>query len=793
MKRFAPIISLILLIALWASSVTPIMACGPSFTEPVFAFETRPDLELESYANGQIGIVKPSYNRSFLFAAYRQFNNIPFSAAEQEDLVKVWKAELYREEPAETDVNQTVKVWLAARKKVLTDEAEPKIYAARQYDGGYDFFPNCTANAFEVATQTLEKRAAAHGPSDDAVKDWARAQDTVFSNCSEGKLAPSGTAANAPAWLVKDRDYQLAAAAFYAGNSDDAKTRFEKIAADRESAWQSVASYLVVRTLLRQASLVEEDDETKLAERRRPFYEQAETQIKKILADSSLSEYHAAATKLSNLVKYRLHPPERAHELALILSAKTENPNLRQDLTDYRWLLDRLNFTADAAASKTATEAAQKAGKESAGSYKVTSSDYPVAARQDDLTDWIVTFQSADANAFRHSFDKWRQTNATAWLVAAISKAGKDNAETAQLIAAAEKIEKNSPAFATIVFHQNRLLMETGKKTEARRKLDFLLNNKMTVFPRSALNAFASQRMMLAANVDEFLTFAQRRAAAFATDGEPGLIEDLNPPKEGEDYNKTMRVWQNRTMFDTDSVRIFNEQMPLSVLKAAATNSKLPDYLQRNLVIAAWTKAILLGDDATAQELAPHFARLAPEFQTFFAQYLNAQTAPERSNAALYVLLKFPALRPVAESGYGRLTPVAEIDSYRDNWWCAPTDLVDNESGEKVARTAIAAPPFLTAEQLAQAASEREQLKKIGGGATYLARRAADFATRFPADARVPESLHLAVKATRYGCTDCETGRFSKADHDLLKSRFPTSEWTKKTPYWFKDESCEQK
>ncbi len=793
MKRFAPVISLLLLIVFWTSSVMRVMACGPSFTEPVFAFETRPDLEFENYAGGQIGIVKPSYNRSFLFAAYRQFNNAPFSAAEQQDLVKVWKAEFYREEPAASEVNQTIKNWIAARKKILADEAEPKIYTARQFDGGYDSFPNCASNAFEVATQTLENRAAAHGPSDDSVKDWTRAQDTVFSNCSEGKTAPPETAQNAPAWLVKDREYQMAAAAFYAANLDDAKARFEKIAADKQSVWQPIANYLIARTILRQASLIEEDDETKLAERRRPFYEQAETQLKKILADSSLSEYHTAATKLNNLVKYRLHPQERVHELSLLLSAKTENPNLRQDLIDYRWLLDRLNFTADAAGSKTATENAQKAGKEYSGTYKVTSGDYPAKARQDDLTDWIVTFQSDDADAFRYSFEKWRQTNSTPWLVAAISKARKDNSEAAQLIAAAENLDKASKAFATVAFHQNRLLIETGKKTEARQKLDFLLNNKMTVFPVSARNAFASQRMTLAVNLDEFLKFAQRRVAAFATDGDPGQIVDLTPPKEGEDYSKTERIWQNRTMFDLDSVRVFNEQMPLSVLKTAATSPKLPDYLKRNLIIAAWTKAILLGDETTAQELAPQFVRLAPEFQTVFAQYLNAQTAPERSNAALYVLLKFPALRPVAESGFGRLTPVAEIDSYRDNWWCAPTDLVEDKSGEKVAAPPIQSPTFLTPEQLAEAGRERESLKKVGGASTYLARRAVDFATKFPADPRVPESLHLSVKATRYGCTDCDTGKFSKAAHDLLKSRFPTSEWTKKTPYWFKDESCDQK
>jgi hypothetical protein len=49
----------------------------------------------------------------------------------------------------------------------------------------------------------------------------------------------------------------------------------------------------------------------------------------------------------------------------------------------------------------------------------------------------------------------------------------------------------------------------------------------------------------------------------------------------------------------------------------------------------------------------------------------------------------------------------------------------------------------------------------------------------------VPEALHIAVTSTRYGCTDKDTGRWSKAAFQLLHKRYPKSEWAKKTPYWF--------
>jgi hypothetical protein len=61
------------------------------------------------------------------------------------------------------------------------------------------------------------------------------------------------------------------------------------------------------------------------------------------------------------------------------------------------------------------------------------------------------------------------------------------------------------------------------------------------------------------------------------------------------------------------------------------------------------------------------------------------------------------------------------------------------------------------------------------------------WATRNPSDPRVPEALHLAVNATRYGCTDKQTGKWSKAAYDFLHRRYPNNAWTKRTPYWFKD------
>ncbi len=56
-----------------------------------------------------------------------------------------------------------------------------------------------------------------------------------------------------------------------------------------------------------------------------------------------------------------------------------------------------------------------------------------------------------------------------------------------------------------------------------------------------------------------------------------------------------------------------------------------------------------------------------------------------------------------------------------------------------------------------------------------------------PDDPLVPEALHRLVIVVRYGCreNDPVNGQISKAAFDLLHKRYPKSEWSAKTPYWF--------
>jgi hypothetical protein len=80
------------------------------------------------------------------------------------------------------------------------------------------------------------------------------------------------------------------------------------------------------------------------------------------------------------------------------------------------------------------------------------------------------------------------------------------------------------------------------------------------------------------------------------------------------------------------------------------------------------------------------------------------------------------------------------------------------------------------------ARAERQQLGRVGSAPRYLGTIVLRYAAKHPDDARVPEALHLAVRATRYGEPDKNV---SLNAYNLLHRKYPASPWTKKTPFWY--------
>ncbi|MEO7970246.1 MAG: hypothetical protein ABI698_03025 [bacterium] len=755
-RRFTSLLTIALIAVMLAGPATA-LACGPFSLDTIFVFTVHPEYPLENFARGNLGMVQPSYARSYLYVAYRYLNGNGFTPAEQNELVELWGDRLNLGwEPSE---EQSVKRWLDARNKVPGAAAisNIEVYRNREKPNEYETYLNCQKDAFETAADTFEARSKQWGADSASLKSWAAAQDQVFANCSEGKHTPEAIAADADTLARADRQYQSAAANFYAGDFDQALAGFQTIAADRSSPWHNSAPYLIARTFLRQASLGPVDQKG-------PSLTESEKQLNEILATEELKESHENAQRLLSLVRLRLHPKDVVHELATSLTGKKANPNLKQELWDYTVLMDQ--FIGDEPASAFPGNAAELGG--------------------DDLTEWLVTLQSEKPEAGSHAFDRWQATSSVPWLIAALTKVDPKHPHADTLRRAAAAVPPNSPAFPSAVFHIARLNIAAGRFNQARAMLDELLRKDRAHLNASALNSLRHERMLVANNLDEFLTYAQSVPAGLSWNDDGREI-----PAEPDDVSAGLKSLQGKPLFDDAAAKVLNVKIPLSLLKQAAVSKTLPDHLRRDVAQAAWLRSVLLRDEVTAAELAPTLKALVPEMASLLDNFLAAPDWQAKQFAGIYAWLKFPGLEPVVDTGIGRQIPLGEQDSYRDNWWCAAAYTANAEASEDSAKKRAAneesAPAFLTKAQQANASKEYALLSSLGAAPNYISQQVVAWATRNPTDPRVPEALHLAVNTTRHGCTDKQTGRWSKAAWDFLHRRYPNNAWTKRTPYWFKD------
>jgi hypothetical protein len=295
--------------------------------------------------------------------------------------------------------------------------------------------------------------------------------------------------------------------------------------------------------------------------------------------------------------------------------------------------------------------------------------------------------------------------------------------------------------------------------------------------------------MMLAPNLSDFLSHLPRIPAALSWNDDGREI-----PSAASDVSDELKPLIGKPLYDFDGARVLNQQIPVSVLKEAANDQTLPDHLRQDLAQAAWIRSVLLGDYKTANELVPVLKTVIPTLSSALSDFTMTTQADDKKFSALYTWLKFPGIEPVVDMGIGRDFPLNQQDHYRDNWWCGatvePASSTVSEDEEEIAsftRSSISSPLFLDASQRQAAAKEWATLKSLGAMPNYLSKQVIQWATKSRADKRVPEALHLAVDSTRWGCTDTETGRWSKAAFDLLHRKYPNTTWAKKTKYWFKE------
>jgi hypothetical protein len=733
----------------------PVLACSFD-SQPYYTYTSHPDLPLDAYAAGRLGILQPGYARSYLLVAYRYLSGANLSAKEQESIIKLWNERLAA---YDTQDSADTSGWLKARAAVPGVVKIDRIDTERPInkDEPWQTYCNCQTSAFDTAAKTLKTLIDKNGAGSASVKDWLNAQDAVFDNCGYPRYSdtpkpgviPSPLPITADPVLQKHRLYQIAAANFYAQNFEEARKDFDAIAGDTDSPWRQIAAYLAVRTMIRQASLSKTLDKELLAEARQ--------RLRTLATNPSFADMASDIAALDSYVAARLTPEEHLRQL---VTSELSGANLGE-----------ITKTIDNIVSTPPEDSGES-----------TYGKLPEAVKKLDNIDWTMTFQANDFAAKDHALARWKQTNSVPWLVAAISLINKDDPEAENIIAAAER-DKSDSARWTLFFHVNRLKIAAGQIDTVRTRLDKVLDNLPADLPQGSFNQLKTQRLAVSRNLDEFVRFATQTPLAICSNGNTEQV-----PDDIGEIVKSGKTAQQTPEFTPEAATVLDNKLPLSLLKQVATNKNLPRNLQNNVAWTSWVRAVLIGEDATALALAriasPLNKKKGELFDAYLASaYLASKSAVERRFAAAFLMLQFSSAQPNPTWG-----PLQD-DSYGDasGWWWGPKPVVESIStGFDSSKTVAPFEPlFLTTEQKSQAQQEISKLAKIETAPNYFAKAVLSFAREHPTDNRVPEALHLLVKSTRYGLADEMTKAFSKQAYTLLHTKYKTSAWATKTPYYY--------
>lgn len=267
--------------------------------------------------------------------------------------------------------------------------------------------------------------------------------------------------------------------------------------------------------------------------------------------------------------------------------------------------------------------------------------------------------------------------------------------------------------------------------------------------------------------------------------------------------------------------------LPAKTLVNMSAEPRVARDIRRALLAAGWTRLHLLGRDDEARALLPRVRELFPELAGDIDDIANAWFSFTRDHAITRMLLRAPGFLPRSRwFKPGRLQQgIFAIDGQNPsdgNWWC-PLDLslLKTEMlfeyyahplrtpslhvGRYGSYTSL--PQSNRAAAVAQADQliawhplfkamdnpELEALSRIESGPKLLSERAVAWASWSNwltwvsgFDKHLPETLHLAVRSTRYGCRrNGPHGTYSRTAFEYLHDHYPSSEWTKKTPFWF--------
>ena len=731
-------------------------------TEPFrdnFVWRAEPDIAPEDFKNGKLGILLPSFGRGPLYLAYR---NLALGPRAPEATPKT----------SNDDFDRGLTAWLAARAliKSAPPRRKPGNFRAIAPDA-YGDFGNCPDHAFGFASATLQQLKTYPSIQGSDVATWVDAQDAVFEYCTylegappqrgvpdPGRPAPPQALDSGAPILRKLRDYQIAAASFYAGNFADALRRFDAIATDRENPQRLWAAHAAMRSILRAASLdlsyerawraartgnASEGEKRAVLERaaqannalRTQSMAAIEARARAMLSSDEFSSIHPQTLALLRQATYSLMPLRRLNELSEQLADIRKNPDADRALDDWIRLADR--FLDSPTGEKFSDELRTRHA----------------------YFDWIRLIQACTdnpasphykgaqrcADAHQRALREWSEKPSSHGLVAVLMTATAITPALQLALDAALRVPEDNAAYFTLRYHAARLLRLAGDTVRARGLVDAALSSKLP--SAGAFNLFRQERVALAGTLEEAAPYLLRAAGVMVSNGAP------------------------RTSFESEAVylaadgdEIINRRLSIEEMLKLAALPASPPALKQQLWMAAWWRADLAGKPDLAQRAAQSIADAIPALDASARRYLAAVSPAARRHILVVTGLQqnvSPQVLRVRAREFARRR-AAPLTA---NWWCSFQD-ADFSGQRQIERT-----PVLRDLSRDTAARDAElaQLRSAGSAPGWYARHVLAYAQQQPDDRNLRVLLQTVLRSNEGDCVDPDSKATSREAETLLQ------------------------
>lgn len=690
----------------------------------------------------------------------------------------------------------------------------------------------------------LKQRVASFGAADPYVKQWVTAQATVVQACVAGQGAqislPDAQAVTPEQQelLRNDRDYQAASIAFYA-DKPKAIELFRAIGASN-SPHKAAARYNVANLLANARNIADARKEVQAI--------LADTSLSPVHAIteeldgyiSNIEDTPAGWTSLIDRNVATLSAPEsdvlasdetkKRYSSALydigfvgvgakqgdwwITDTMPENPTLSRALADAArkhpmalWMM----------AGQTVDERLRQAPWALAGAKW--------QAWNASFIDRALALQPSGAGVTGLARD-----------VLSALKAGGDEAgrkqlwQQAQAAADAAKSScgeaKETGALPALALNALRVSAQSGQYDEAFSGLKALglVNTGLyrdVLLPRLAEHILAAGRaeegrkMRSTLGLENYVKSLPSQEAAASKEELAGFLELVAEDKER--WLAAISLQENKL-----SSPILN-LLPAKALRELAATDGFTTQQKALLARAAWTRDYIRAGLPTMSVTEAMLA-LNPQVQQSMDKLKADYPGLKGKDLWLLTILRNPRFgimvnspdwtEPI-EAERADFSEIDTLDHNDKNWWC-PLEIdrnlaairkdYDGTSGVLAATEYHGddLKPLLEDGALEDAAQKRDallkahpmmkavnwkeaaQLARAPSAPATLARAAVALAKSGRSAAAAPEALGRAVVTTRYGCNwHGRHGAYSAAAQQLLKRKYPQSEWTAKTPYWF--------